>query len=83
MPRELPAGYFSSGVWARDGPLRLRRHTCVVCGARLKTWVGFQAHRRVCEAPLAPPGPALDLLDLLDPGDSEADARQTPSGARS
>lgn len=41
----LGPGYFSSGVWAADGPLRLRSCSCVVCGLRLATWESFRAHR--------------------------------------
>jgi hypothetical protein len=72
VPKPLPAGYFSSGVWAATGPLRLRRHTCVVCGHRSSAWVTFQAHRRVCAAVLAVraelAGPALDPDEPPDPG---------------
>jgi hypothetical protein len=59
MPRDLPEDYFSTGVWAADGTLRLRRYTCVTCGTRLATWEAFREHRRACAgtAPDSAPAP--------------------------
>jgi hypothetical protein len=46
MPRAVSDDHFATGVWAADGPLRLRIYTCVVCGERAATWHGFLSHRR-------------------------------------
>jgi hypothetical protein len=89
VPRDLPAGYFSSGVWAATGPLRLRHHTCVGCGHRATAWVAFQAHRRVCagalEAPLRPPeswrsGGPDSLAELLAAAREEEAAEVAEAG---
>ena len=60
MPRDLPEDYFSTGVWAADGTLRLRRYTCVTCGTRLATWEAFRMHRRACAAPAPEPEPEAE-----------------------
>jgi hypothetical protein len=57
MPRDLPKDYFSTGVWAADGLLRLRHCTCVVCGTRLATWEAFREHRRACAGTVPVPAP--------------------------
>ena len=64
MPRDLPEDYFSTGVWAADGTLRLRRYTCVTCGTRLATWEAFRKHRRACAAP----SPEADAEPDAEPG---------------
>ena len=46
----MPADHFSTGVWARDGPLRFRHYTCVLCGHRSVTWATFKRHRADCQA---------------------------------
>ena len=47
--KNLPADYFSTGVWAPDAPLRFRHYTCNVCGSRMKTWEKFREHRRAAD----------------------------------
>jgi hypothetical protein len=68
MARAVGDDHFATGVWAADGPIRLRVHTCVVCGNRTPTWEAFRAHRRVCAAR---PG-ALAPADLPPDGTEPA-----------
>ena len=46
--REISEDYFSTGVWASLGPLRLRQFSCVMCGNRSTTLALFRLHRLVC-----------------------------------
>lgn len=57
--RYIRPDHFHTGVWASDGPLRLRSHTCLACGVKSKTWDDFREHRRSCTAnhPEAAPPP--------------------------
>lgn len=72
MAREVADDHFSTGVWAAAGALRFRHYTCTRCGTRLKTWVGFQAHRPVCSGEMhsrggrTPGASGADLLELQD-----------------
>jgi hypothetical protein len=67
MPRDLPEDYFSTGVWAADGTLRLRRYTRVTCGTRLATWEAFREHRRACAAPAPEPEAEAEAEPALGP----------------
>ena len=46
MPRNVSENHFWTGVWANQGPLRLRHYTCIECGTRYHTWEQFRAHRK-------------------------------------
>jgi hypothetical protein len=48
VPQFVPDDHFRTGFWARDGPLRLARFTCVECGHVSATLDRFGRHRVGC-----------------------------------
>jgi len=52
--RPLSAAYFAEGIFAQAKKGELFQHfTCLPCGHRSVTWVGFRLHRHSCVVELA------------------------------
>jgi hypothetical protein len=56
MTQPISDQYFYTGAFAGAGPELFASYTCMGCGVRLKTWDGFDVHRRECSRRLSATG---------------------------